>query len=200
MMLEHQNFNKIDIYAYQSAKKGEDCNGDVYFVKETDEYFLCAVADGLGSGRDANASSEAAISVIKDHHDEDVKSLMERANDALHLKRGAVLAIFKIYYKEQELEYSCVGNIRFMLRTEAGKVTYPMPTMGFLSGRPQQVTVQRFPFEKGTSFLIHSDGLEIYSIKKYLWDVRSIRDTYQSIKEMIQNPKDDITFLIGKFG
>lgn len=197
-MQEQKGFKQIDIYSYQKAKPGESCNGDAFFVKETEDYFICAVADGLGSGVLANASSQKAVSVIKEHHEESVKQLMERANKSLLEERGAVLAIFKIYYENQTLEYSCVGNIKFMLRSPSGNTFYPMPTLGYLSGRPQKFHVQNFTYEKGSSFFIHSDGLEVYSVKKTMWELQTLKEVYQKIQQILTNSKDDVTFLIGK--
>ncbi|WP_070121633.1 PP2C family serine/threonine-protein phosphatase [Bacillus marinisedimentorum] len=199
-MISHKKYDKVDLYAHQSAKTGKDACGDSYYIKETKDYFLCALADGLGSGMEARVSSQAAISAIRDHADEDVQSLMNRANKSLYNKRGAVLGLLKVYYEKRELEYACVGNIRFVMYSPGGKITHPLPKSGYLSGKPASFRVQRFPYEPDSSFLMHSDGLEIRSIKNIVWELRSIKAASQKIRQLIDKPKDDVTFLIGKIG
>jgi phosphoserine phosphatase RsbX len=199
-VISQNTFNKIDICAYQQAKKGRPCCGDSYYIFGNDDFFICAVADGLGSGSAALESSQAAIDVIKEYQEEDIHSLMNRCNKALRQKRGSVLAIFKIYFREEMLVYSCIGNIRFMLYSPSGKLTHPLPALGFLSGKPQTFKIQRFPYEPGSSFIIHSDGLEFRSIKSLIWRLSSPLDASNQLKQLIGIPKDDVTFLIGKIG
>lgn len=197
-MIIHENFPKSDISAYQQSKFGNNCCGDSYFFHETDEYFICAVADGLGSGSQAQVSSVSAIEAVKSFHQEDVRTIMDECNASLVKKRGAVVAVFKLYYDKMEIEYSCVGNIKFLLYSPSCNLTHPLPTSGFLSGRPQQVKVQTFQVEPESTFIIFSDGLQIRSIKKMVCNIETPEQATKEIEKIVDQPNDDVTFLVGK--
>ncbi|KIL52214.1 phosphoserine phosphatase [Jeotgalibacillus soli] len=163
----------------------------------TDEYFLCILADGLGSGKYAHEASIAACEIVASHHSEDVESLMERSNRALIKKRGAAVAIIKIMFKEKVYHYSCVGNIRFYLYSPTGKLTYPLPITGYLSGRPQVYKTQRFTYENGSSFLIHSDGLQLTRVRALFERNRSLEYISTELESIVTDA-DDTTFIIGR--
>ncbi len=195
--MEHIKKDRIEVHAENIAKGDNRFCGDSYFFHHTDEYFICVLADGLGSGEFAFDSSSAVAKVVQDYHDQDVESLMNLCNKALENKRGAAVSILKVYYESQEFVYSCVGNIRFYLYSPDGKMTYPLPITGFLSGRPQAIRVQRFPYLPNSRFLIHSDGLVISGTKSLLQTDYSIDEIKDNINLHIDNKKDDTTYIIG---
>lgn len=63
---------KAQIVTYQQNKKGRECCGDSYLSIETDTHFICALADGLGSGPLAKQSANRAMEVIRKHHEEEM--------------------------------------------------------------------------------------------------------------------------------
>ncbi|HYK74435.1 MAG TPA: PP2C family serine/threonine-protein phosphatase, partial [Pseudoneobacillus sp.] len=154
----------IEVYAHQSIKEGKTQCGDGYFYFETDEYFICVVADGLGSGQYAHEAALAVTQIIEENHQESVEVLMKESNRVLLEKRGAAVSIFKVYFQSREFVYSCVGNIRFYLYTPNGNLIYPLPVSGYLSGRPQVYHTQRFSYEPNSKFIIHSDGFVYHGI------------------------------------
>jgi phosphoserine phosphatase RsbX len=191
--------NKLELVAHQITKEGNSQCGDSYFYKATDEYFVCVMADGLGSGKYAHEASDAAISVVEEYHHEDVDSLMKRCNAVLYQKRGAAVSIIKVHFASREFVYSCVGNIRFFLYSPLGKLTYPLPVTGYLSGKPQVFNTQRFFYEPESKFLIYSDGFDIHNAKSLLKRFRSTQSIAEEIKRDHQNVYDDATFIIGSF-
>ncbi|WLR51063.1 PP2C family serine/threonine-protein phosphatase [Bacillus tianshenii] len=193
-----EKYDNVDIAAYQRAKKGQTCCGDSYFMVETKGYFVCAVADGLGSGPEAKKSSEAAIQVVKRCHSGDVQTIMEECNRTLTGKRGAVLGLLKVDYEKREIVYSSVGNIRFILYSPTGKITYPLPKSGYLSGRPVDIPVQQIAYEEDSTFLIHSDGLQLKSLKKVIWKMTSPEVASTELKKYVAEGLDDTTFIVGK--
>ncbi|OZI11159.1 phosphoserine phosphatase [Bacillaceae bacterium SAS-127] len=192
----HYQSKQIEIYANQVAKNGNLLCGDSYFIYETTGYFICVLADGLGSGELANESADAVIATVVENHHEDVDELMRLSNEALQHKRGAAVAIMKVYLVRQAFEYSCVGNIRFYLYTETGKLTYPLPVRGFLSGRAQKYRTQRFAYESNCKFILHSDGLNLMNVKSLL-----SKDKLASIADILEEESmqsnDDCTFIVG---
>jgi len=195
-MMEIQSPN-IHALSYQTTKKGKSMCGDSFYFTSTDEYFFCVLADGLGSGEYANEASEAVIEAVKSNHSKSVEELMELANQVLVGKRGAAVSIFKIFYSTLTLVYSCVGNIRFFLYSPSGKLTYPLPVSGYLSGKPQQYHTQTFSYEENAKFLVFSDGFQIQGIKNLLRDYFSISSIADSIIGNYNNTDDDSTFILG---
>ena len=53
--------------------------------------------------------------VFKEHHHESLDELLSRCNEYMVQKRGAAVAIVKIDYKQKDIQYSCVGNVRFYM-------------------------------------------------------------------------------------
>lgn len=187
----------IEVVAHQTAKNGKAFCGDSYFFTLADDYFVCVLADGLGSGQFAYESSMAVIDAVKEHHHESVDTLMRLGNDALLQKRGAAVTIFKIYFKTRELVYSCVGNIRFFMYSPKGKLTYPLPVTGFLSGRPQVFHTQRFPYEPHSKFILYSDGYEFQGVKSLLKGLFPVQMIANEIIQHHPKTDDDATFIVG---
>lgn len=189
--------DNIEVIAHQTAKDGKAFCGDGYYFTATDEYFVCVLADGLGSGEFAYEASSAVVSVVEQHHEKDVDTLMKLCNDVLLQKRGAAVALFKVYFASREFVYSCVGNIRFFLYSSTGKLTYPLPVTGYLSGRPQVFHTQRFTYEAESKFLIYSDGLNIQGVKTLLKAFLPIDLISEDIKKQYPSTSDDATFILG---
>jgi phosphoserine phosphatase RsbX len=188
---------KTEVYAHQSIKEGRTLCGDGYFYTETEEYFICVIADGLGSGEFAYAASNAVIQLIEENHHQTVEFLMKECNKVLLEKRGAAVSIFKVYFHNREFVYSCVGNIRFYLYTPNGRLIYPLPVSGYLSGRPQVYHTQRFSYEPNSKFLIHSDGFVFQGAKTLLKPYLSVKTISDEVKMKIGNRSDDATVVIG---
>lgn len=202
-MIEHHTFKQMEVSAFQEAKAGQPCCGDSYFMTETDDYFVCVLADGLGSGTEAKRASEQAVSVVKASHEDDVDQLMKACNRALASCRGAVLSIFKILFHSHELIFSGVGNVRFLFYPPNGKMMYPLPTTGFLSGKPRNLhRVQIYPFEPGSAFMMYSDGWEMNATDRAVISKMSspaeVSRRVQSLFNKHQNKNDDVTMIFGK--
>ncbi|HET7579375.1 MAG TPA: PP2C family serine/threonine-protein phosphatase [Bacillales bacterium] len=200
-MIVRHRYPQMEVSAFQKTKAGESCCGDSYFVTETEDYFLCALADGLGSGTAANEASDRAVSVIRESHHEEVGTLMRACNRELRASRGAVLSIFKILFGARKLIFSGVGNVRFVFYPPREKSVFPVPAVGFLSGRPLVPRVQTFSFQEGTSFMIHSDGLAMNTASRAAFSDRtSPEEASSKVRQMAeeQDLHDDATFLFGR--
>lgn len=202
-MMEHYTYRQMEVSVFQQAKPGKTCCGDGYFVMETEHYFLCLLVDGLGSGEQAKWAADRAIAAIKQAPGEDLHTLMAACNQALRVGRGAVLSMFKIFFDSGQIAFSGIGNICFMYQSPDGKVHYPLPTVGFMSGRPQSYRVQTFPYEAGSSFIIYSDGLEL-TAENYMTLLGSSSLSKASMHmerlgEKKGHQNDDVTLLFGKW-
>lgn len=189
--------SRVQLIVSQSPKQGKQLCGDDYFYEVTDDYFICVIADGLGSGEFAHESSRAVTNVVREYQSEDVGDIMERCNQALLRKRGAAVAILKVDFKKKEFHYSCVGNIRFYLYPPNDKMIYPLPVTGYLSGRKQKFHTQQFTYTPSTKFFIHSDGFEMKGTKNFLRNASSLEETAKKLESQNSASNDDITFIFG---
>lgn len=197
-MIQIEENNHVYAYAYQMQKEGKTLCGDSFLIKATEDYFICAVADGLGSGERAYESSSAIKEVVEELHAEDVGLMIEKSNEVLKNKRGATVAIFKAYFKQNQFTFSSVGNIRFVLYSPSGTFVYPLPVLGYMSGKPQKFRVQSFAYDPGAKFIIHSDGLNIPAVKSLLKDNRTIEDISNQLEPYTISRQDDLTYVVGQ--
>ncbi|WLD93671.1 PP2C family serine/threonine-protein phosphatase [Alkalihalobacillus sp. AL-G] len=198
-MIEEHVHEHSDISAFQRSKKAGQCNGDSYYVKETSDYFICVVADGLGSGQAAREASLKAVKVVEKHHDLDVESLMSLCNQALFQTRGAVITLFKFYFKEQKLEYCGIGNIRLMISAPNGTILNPLSKTGFLSGRPSKFSAKQINYQKDSMFIVHSDGIDLSSVdKRIVLKAKDPRIAARYLQQKGLPNVDDLTCVIGK--
>lgn len=167
-MIQVEENEHIQTLVYQLNKEGKSICGDSFFMKADDKELICAVADGLGSGSLANESSAAIKDLVENYANEDVQSIIERCNQAMKNKRGATASILKINFEQRQFTYCSVGNVRFILHSPSGESFYPLPISGYLSGKPQKYKTHTATYEKGSKFIIHTDGLNVPDIRSHL--------------------------------
>ncbi|MDE5416076.1 PP2C family serine/threonine-protein phosphatase [Alkalihalobacterium chitinilyticum] len=198
-MIEFQKKQHVSISAYQKPKNGNVLCGDSYVVVEKENYVVCAVSDGLGSGEQAYASSDTVMEVIRQNHHEDVKKIVELCNKSLASKRGVVLTVIKFDRKDREVHYSNIGNIGFLFYSSKGQMIRPIPYRGFLSGRKINVKTESFPYDPGSIFVIFSDGIKLSGLKhENLTDMRSQEEAGRFIERHVSSVDDDLTLLVGQ--
>jgi phosphoserine phosphatase RsbX len=197
-MIVRESNNFVHTLAYQLPKEGKACCGDSFYIKSTEDYFICVLADGLGSGERANESSSAISSLVEQMHGENVDLLMDLCNREMKDKRGATASILKIDFENRQFTYSSVGNIRFILCSPSGTFIYPLPILGYLSGKPQKYRTHTYSYEKGSKFIIHSDGLVIPGIKAVLNMGQSVEDLSRYLEGYTKSRNDDLTYIVGQ--
>jgi negative regulator of sigma-B (phosphoserine phosphatase) len=195
--MEKMQSTQLELIAGTHSKDGNSFCGDTYYFMQEENSFVCLLADGLGSGRFAYESSRAAAEIVeKEWQAETVEGMMNLINEAMFQKRGAAVALFKIDLETRRFEYTCVGNIRFYLYGPDGKLTYPLPVTGYLSGRPQRYRMERFVYEPGSKFLVHSDGVNLLNTKE-LMRYRNTEQIAAELEMVALKSNDDATFLVG---
>ncbi|MEH7416867.1 PP2C family serine/threonine-protein phosphatase [Neobacillus drentensis] len=197
-MLELDFNQHIQAIAYQIPKKGNDFNGDSFYMKVMDDYFICVVADGLGSGEYAYYSSNAIRQEVKNNYDKEVDVLIDSCNQVLKDKRGATLSILKVNFLQKTFTYSSVGNIQFVLSCPSGRFIYPLPVLGYLSGKPQKYRCETFSYEKGSKFILHTDGIAIPGIKSLVSSASSVEEISNHLEDYTKTGKDDLTYIVGQ--
>ncbi|MED4400580.1 PP2C family serine/threonine-protein phosphatase [Metabacillus fastidiosus] len=197
-MIKSEENRHVQALAYQIQKEGNWCNGDSFFIKATKDYFICVVADGLGSGEHANHSSSAICDVVEEYHDREVDELIDCCNNVLKDKRGATVAILKVDFSLRKFTYSAVGNIRFVLYSPSGLYIYPLPILGYLSGKPQKYRTETFSYEENSTFIIHTDGLNLPEVKGLLRGYQNLEDMKNYLEMYTKIRSDDLTYVVGK--
>lgn len=198
MINDYIKNDQIELTVRQVSKGGAPFCGDSYYHVTTEDYFLCVLADGLGSGEFAYESSNTVTEIVKQFHDISLEDILDKCNKALASKRGAAVAILKVMFKSQQFQYVSVGNIRFFLFNPLiKKVIYPLPTSGYLSGSMRKFKSQTFTYEPTSRFILYSDGLELKEIKAYMGRTSSINLVSEDIWNSNTAHSDDITFIMG---
>lgn len=189
--------DKVELFVYQEAKSGNLESGDTYYITKTDDFMLCAIADGLGNGPVAKESADIIPEILEQYKEETLDELLLRCNDLMVQKRGAAVALVKIDYKNQTISYSCVGNVKFyMYKRATDKMIYPLPVMGYLSGRKQRTNTQTYACDKNDLFMLHSDGVVMNSPKSTIKVATNARCLYDTVFKEIEHG-DDSTFIVG---
>lgn len=188
----------VHVRVYNEAKDGNRLSGDTYYIAEHPTFFLCAIADGLGNGPVAKESADIIPQILAEYGEESIDQLLERCNSEMVYKRGAAVALVKIDYTERTLAYSCVGNVKFyMYQKKFDRMIYPLPVMGYLSGRKQSLRTQTYPIYPGDTFLLHSDGVDIRNPKELIKHASSADVLYERVMQGMKFG-DDATFISGK--
>ncbi len=196
-MIEKVMEEQLEFFAYQTSKRGKSCCGDSYIIISEQDYTIIAIADGLGSGAQAKKASSSVIDVINRFHTDDVQSLINKCNDSMKVGRGAAVSIAKIYYSTSEVICASVGNVRFTTMSPSGKSTFPLPKAGFLSGRPLNYLIHRYPYVPDSLFLMNSDGIKIVPSRDLLYYKSCLQDLIHYVDKK-NTYEDDATLVVGK--
>ncbi|WP_411954731.1 PP2C family serine/threonine-protein phosphatase [Alkalibacillus sp. S2W] len=190
--------DRMEVATFQKPKKGNYHSGDSFFYHETEDGFFCALSDGLGSGEVAKESADAVIEVIKDHHDEPLEQIIEKANHVLFGQelRGCVLGLLKINYHENTFSYALVGNISVFMVNAEGKKQRNIPVPGYLSGVDAPVHVHTKPLEPGALFFMFSDGVNEQQLTKEFYNQNSMDLTVEWFNLQQDDYMEDDTTLI----
>ncbi|MFG6150405.1 PP2C family serine/threonine-protein phosphatase [Halobacillus sp. B23F22_1] len=188
--------SKVAVSIYQKAKKGNYYCGDSYYYKETDKEFVCALADGLGSGELASDSSQAVMDMIEKYPDLSIESIIKKCNEALLGKRGVVLGILKIDFYQNTYSYSSIGNIGVITIDREGHRSRNIPLAGYLAGYPRKLRVSHGKAEEGMVFLMFSDGVHDRKLSAKHTSTRNVKVITEQYKEFYGESRDDDTTLI----
>lgn len=187
---------RVEVSVFQRAKKGNYYCGDSYFYKESENEFVCVIADGLGSGELAKESSQIVIDIIEENNHATVEQLVKRCSRELLGKRGAVVGILKLHFETQMYSFSSIGNIGVITVKKDNKKKRNIPNGGYLAGYQQPFKVVREKMEPQMNFIMFSDGVtdrelsEKYFINK---DVQTVTKTFEYVSG--ETRMDDTTLI-----
>ncbi|WP_077324395.1 SpoIIE family protein phosphatase [Virgibacillus siamensis] len=187
---------KVDVAVFQKAKKGQYYCGDSYFYTETENEFLCVLADGLGSGEFARESSQIVIDIIKSNIHTTVQQLIKRCNEQLTGKRGVVIGILKLDFPSKRYSFSSIGNIGVITIPKNGKKKRNIPNVGYLAGYHRPFKVVSDKLDSEMNFIMFSDGVADSDLSSSLF---LNKDAQQIIIDYEHNfgaaRKDDTTLI-----
>ncbi|SDC16849.1 negative regulator of sigma-B (phosphoserine phosphatase) [Pelagirhabdus alkalitolerans] len=190
----------VEVSVYQKAKAGNYYCGDSYYYYEDEDFFICALADGLGSGEMAHASSKAVMDTFKENPYMSTKEMVKASNEALVKKRGVVLGVLKLDYRSQRYTYASIGNIGLMMINSDTVKTRNIPVSGYLGGYSRQMKEESEPLKEGTIFALFSDGVVSRDLSHDLFKKSHVDDITDAFKEqMVQKRDDDTTLIVIKY-
>jgi len=187
----------VQIAIHQIAKKGNYHCGDSYFYTETDDEFVCAIADGLGSGEYAKESSDAVIEIIQSNIHASVEQLVKKCNEKLWGKRGVVLGILKLHFQSKMYSFSSIGNIGMMTVSKQGQKKRNIPNAGYLAGYKRSFKVVQEKIEAGMNFYMFSDGVKDADLSHALFLNQNVYEVINQYAQLNDESRDDDTTLIG---
>ena len=188
--------DKFRVSVYQKAKKGNIYCGDSYYYVETENEFICAIADGLGSGEFARESSQIVIRIIENNLHASVEQLVKLCNKQLFRKRGAVIGLLKVSLTSNTYSFSSIGNIGIMTVSSTGKKKRNIPDSGYLAGYPRPFKVINGHLESQMNFIMFSDGVSDRDLSRSFMLHRNVDDVIRMFAAMHGESKNDDTTLI----
>lgn len=187
--------NRVEVEVFQKSKKGNYYCGDSYFYTETEDEFICALADGLGSGEFASESSQVVVDIIGDNIHASVEQIIKTCNKNLTNKRGVVLGILKLNFKKQEYSYSSIGNIGVITVLEDGSKKRNIPNNGYLAGFPRKFKIENGPLVPNMNFIMFSDGVSDTELSQGYFRNKDVKDIIATYKYKDGQMDDDITLI-----
>lgn len=156
----------IVVGAVSLAKAGESVCGDGWARQARPRGIGLMLADGLGHGVHASDAAVAAAVAFQRPFAEPSEAI-ERIHNALRHTRGAAAAVADIRLTDRIVRFAGVGNI-------VGAVCGPLATRqtvshnGTLGHQARQIRDYSYPWEQGSLFVMHSDGLSAsWSLESY---------------------------------
>jgi serine/threonine protein phosphatase PrpC len=156
LLTEHIGF--IEWAMASRSHPHEHICGDAYSVRTTTHGALLCVIDGLGHGKEAAEASEAALTAISDHCDDNTGAIMSYCHEALKPTRGAVLSLASLDTRHNNLSWIGIGNVEgILLRPESHEW---LPLRGGIVGcRLPTIRVSEISVAPGDSLIMFSDGI-----------------------------------------
>lgn len=189
----------IEVGVVSEPIRGEDCCGDGWFVRHSEEGALIMVVDGLGHGVLASEAAREAEQVFSKTKEPSLIGILTDIHDALKKTRGAAIAVARIDTQRGILTFAGVGNIGGAIVSQGfgRNMTSHNGTLGIRMERVQEFT---YPWNRENLLVMHSDGL----ISR--WDLEGYPGIWNKPASVIaallhrdfNRGRDDVTVLVAK--
>ena len=145
---------------------GQSESGDQYVLERFAEGALLGVIDGLGHGDEAARAARTAVSLLRQHPQDPLVTLLRRCHEALKQTRGAVISLASFHVPDNTMTWLGVGNVEGVLlrteRTESGQRRANENIMlyaGLLGMQLPNVRPSVVPLAPGDTLILTTDGI-----------------------------------------
>jgi negative regulator of sigma-B (phosphoserine phosphatase) len=153
----------VDCGVAKFVLPGEELSGDRALVYSNQNAVLLAAVDGIGHGEEAAIAANSAISILENHINQPIISIVERCHEALRSTRGVVLSIASFDVPNGMMTWLGVGNVQGVLMRGATKQGYAREMLLLRAGvvgaqlPPLQAAV--LPVAQGDTLFFATDGI-----------------------------------------
>jgi negative regulator of sigma-B (phosphoserine phosphatase) len=147
--------------------EGEIVSGDLHLVAPFAGGVLIAVVDGLGHGREAEASARAALDVMGEDPSLPVDVTVARCHRALARLRGAVMSLASFDATAASLTWIGIGNVEgVLLRAQGGHARRERLLLwgGIVGQTLPRLRPATLPVSPGDTLLLATDGIQADSL------------------------------------
>ncbi|MBL8740096.1 MAG: SpoIIE family protein phosphatase [Myxococcales bacterium] len=151
----------LELGIWARPKVGERVNGDDGAFLRKHGAVLMLVADGLGHGSEARASSASVAAIVRKETERPLDALLLSADTALRGQRGAAVTLTRVDESAAVVECAAVGNVSCALETRGGSSKFGAEswTVGVHSALRRKVRLQRKSLPPKSAVLLYSDGV-----------------------------------------
>jgi anti-sigma regulatory factor (Ser/Thr protein kinase) len=150
--------HEFDVGLVAVAKAGERVSGDGWYVSNSSAATTLLLADGLGHGIGAADAANAAIAAFVGRRGAAPVEALEVVHDAIRHTRGAAAAIASLSRGSGVVKFAGVGNIGATIAFDS-TIRHAVSHNGTLGREARVFREYEYPWEGGSLFVMHSDGL-----------------------------------------
>lgn len=150
---------EVKISVMSRPYMGCKVNGDVYYIKESNNKVILALIDGLGHGIEANKAAQRAKELLEENNYKPMKELLYSIDNGMKHTRGAVIGVCIINKDSKSFEYGSIGNVqlRYIFNNKTRKFIATHGTLGVSFNT--KVNVQQSSYENGGIIVMNTDGI-----------------------------------------
>jgi len=189
----------VEVAVVSEPIHGEQACGDGWGIRETAGGLLVMVVDGSGHGILASEAAREAERVFAGAKTDSLLEIIDDVHAALRKTRGAALSIARINVEKGLLSFAGIGNVSASIVTNGtsrGMVCHN----GIVGQQMQRVQEFTYPWEPGSTLVMHSDGLLTR------WDLDHCPGIWNKPPSVIAallhrdfcRGRDDVTVLVAK--
>ncbi|WP_270566383.1 ATP-binding SpoIIE family protein phosphatase [Clostridium beijerinckii] len=150
---------EVNISVMSRPYLGCKVNGDVYYIKESNNKVIFALIDGLGHGIEANKAAIRAKELLEENNHKSLRELLYSIDNGMKNTRGAVIGVCIIDKDTRSFQYGSIGNVqlRYILNNKTQKFIATNGTLGV--SLKTKVNVQESIYENGGIIVMNTDGI-----------------------------------------
>lgn len=124
---------------------------------------LVGALDGIGHGREAADAALLAASILQEHAQEPVSTLLHRCHEGLRFGRGVVMSLASFRRDDGTMTWMGVGNVQGILLRAADRSHVAeaslTPRAGILGIHLPEFAMETLPVGRGDTLILATDGI-----------------------------------------